>query len=161
MRYKKIKARGAGLKNILRKARAEKKKIVFTNGCFDILHAGHVDSLAKARALGDILVVGLNSDSSVKKLKGKGRPVVSQSNRAKVLSALESVDIVIIFSEQTPISLIKSVKPDILVKGGDWAVKDIVGHDFVLSKGGVVKSLPYLKGFSTRGLISRIKKTKC
>ena len=160
MRYKKIKAR-AGLKNILMKTRAEKKKIVFTNGCFDILHAGHVDYLAKAKALGDVLVVGLNSDSSVKKLKGKYRPIVSQSNRAKVLSGLESVDMVVIFSEPTPISLIKAVKPDVLVKGGDWAVKDIVGYDFVLSRGGVVKSLSYLKGFSTRGLISKIKKTIC
>lgn len=160
MRYRKIKTLSE-LKNTLKKTRAEKKNIVFTNGCFDILHVGHVDYLEKAKALGDALIVGLNSDSSVRKLKGKARPVVSQLNRARVLSALESVDFIVIFSEPTPINLIKAVKPDVLVKGGDWAVKDIIGYDFVLSRGGKIKSLPYLKGFSTRGLINKIKKTEC
>ena len=160
MLCKKIKT-PAALKNALNKAWGKKKKIVFTNGCFDILHPGHVNYLSRAKALGDVLVVGLNSDASVRKLKGKDRPVVPQSGRAIVLSALESVDFVVIFSEPTPIDLIKAVKPDVLVKGGDWAVKDIVGYDFVLSRGGKVKSLPYLKGFSTKGLINKIKKTIC
>ncbi|MBU1888065.1 MAG: D-glycero-beta-D-manno-heptose 1-phosphate adenylyltransferase [Candidatus Omnitrophica bacterium] len=156
MGYKKIKTL-TGLNKALRSVvRAEKNKIVFTNGCFDILHPGHVDYLAKAKALGDILIVGLNSDSSVRKLKGKGRPIVSQGNRAKVLSGLESVDFVVIFSDPTPIKLIKAVKPDVLVKGGDWPVKDIVGSDFVRFRGGKVKSLPYLKGHSTKAVINKI-----
>ncbi|MBU1006388.1 MAG: D-glycero-beta-D-manno-heptose 1-phosphate adenylyltransferase [Candidatus Omnitrophica bacterium] len=143
----------------LKKYRALNKKIVFTNGCFDILHAGHVDYLEKARALGDILVIGLNSDASVRKLKGESRPVVSQKNRARVLSALASVDFVVIFNALTPLKLIKAIKPDILVKGGDWKPKNIVGGDFVRSSGGTVRSLSYLKGFSTRNMIKKIKKS--
>jgi len=139
----------------LKKSRG-KKKIVFTNGCFDILHVGHVAYLQKAKSLGDILVVGLNSDSSVRRLKGKKRPVNSQKNRALVLSALACVDFVIIFNSLTPLSLITAIKPSILVKGGDWKTKDIVGGDFVQSLGGRVKSLPYIKGFSTRALIKKI-----
>lgn len=156
MSYKKLKSL-PGLKNTLKAIRDKKKKIVFTNGCFDILHAGHVHYLAKAKALGDFLVVGLNSDSSVRKLKGESRPIVPQRDRARVLSALESVDFVVMFSDPTPLNLIRAIEPDVLVKGGDWAVKDIVGSDFVKSCGGTVKSLPYLKGFSTKGLIKRIK----
>ncbi|MDP8230140.1 MAG: D-glycero-beta-D-manno-heptose 1-phosphate adenylyltransferase [Candidatus Gorgyraea atricola] len=134
-----------------------KKRIVFTNGCFDILHVGHVAYLQKARSLGDILVVGLNSDSSVRKLKGRKRPVNAQKNRAKVLSALACVDFIVIFNSLTPLNLIKAIKPKILVKGGDWKAKDIVGGDFVQSLGGLVKSLPYIKGFSTRKLIKKIR----
>ena len=156
MGYKKIKTLTGLIKVLKTVVRAEKKKIVFTNGCFDILHPGHVDYLAKAKALGDTLIVGLNSDSSVRKLKGKGRPIVSQGDRAKVLSGLESVDFVVIFSDPTPIKLIKAVKPDVLVKGGDWPVKDIVGSDFVQFRGGKVKSLPYLKGHSTKAIINKI-----
>lgn len=156
MHYEKIKTL-AGLKNALRAVRAKKNKVVFTNGCFDILHPGHVDYLAKARSLGDTLVVGLNSDSSVRRLKGKARPVMPQKDRARVLSALQSVDFVVIFSDPTPFELIKTVRPDVLVKGGDWAVKDIVGADFVQRRGGKVKGLPYLKGFSTRGIINKIR----
>ena len=136
------------------------KKIVFTNGCFDILHAGHVDYLSKARRLGDILIVGLNSDSSVKKIKGKSRPVNKESDRAKVLSSLYFVDYITLFNETTPENLIKKVKPDILVKGGDWKVEDIVGGSFVRSCGGKIKSIPFLKGYSTTSVIERIAR-KC
>jgi len=145
-----------GLKKALKKYKA-KKKIVFTNGCFDLLHVGHVLYLEKARSLGDALIIGLNSDSSVKKLKGKSRPLIEQKNRARVLSALSCVDFIVIFSAPTPLSLIKKIKPNVLVKGGDWKIKDIVGADFLRSYGGTVKSLPYLKGFSTKGLIKKIK----
>jgi len=147
----------SGLKKALRKYRAGHKKVIFTNGCFDILHAGHVSYLEKAKSLGDILIIGLNSDLSVKKLKGSSRPVVTQKNRARVLSALSCVDYVTIFNAPTPFRLIKDIRPDILVKGGDWKVGNIVGSDFVRSYGGSVKSLSYIKGFSTRSLISKIK----
>ncbi len=146
----------SGLSRILKKRR-KKKRIVFTNGCFDILHAGHVDYLSRAKSLGGILIVGLNSDSSVRKLKGKGRPIVSQKDRAKVLSALESVDFVVIFNDLTPIKLIKTIKPGVLVKGEDWKIKDIVGGFFVKSYGGCVKNLSYIKGFSTRKLLKKIR----
>jgi len=141
----------------LKKLKQKNKKIVFTNGCFDILHMGHIAYLTEAKSLGDILVIGLNSDNSVRRLKGKTRPVVKEKDRAMVLSALESIDFIVIFSGLTPFSLIKAIKPDVLVKGGDWKVKDIVGSGIVKSYGGKVKSLAYIKGFSTRGLIKRIK----
>jgi len=133
------------------------KVIVFTNGCFDILHRGHVEYLKEAKKLGDILIVGLNSDESVRKLKGKGRPINKENDRAQVLMALESVDSVIVFSEDTPIELIKRISPDILAKGGDWQINQIVGHEFVLSNGGKVYSLPYWDGHSTTDLIERCK----
>jgi len=145
------------LKKVLKKYKARKKRIVFTNGCFDILHPGHVSYLQKARSLGGALVIGLNSDLSVRNLKGKSRPVVSERNRAMVLSALSCVDFIVVFDSFTPIRLIKAISPDVLVKGGDWKIKEIVGSDFVKSYGGTVKSLPYLKGFSTKGLIKKIK----
>ena len=141
----------------IRRLRKNNRKIVFTNGCFDILHAGHVTYLSKAKSLGDILVIGLNSDSSVKKIKGKSRPIVSQKNRALLLAGLEAVDFVVIFNELTPARLIRAVRPDVLVKGGDWKKEKIVGADFVESYGGKVKSLKYIKGLSTRGLIAKIK----
>lgn len=143
----------------VKKLKKQDKRIVFTNGCFDILHAGHVNYLTRAESLGDVLIIGLNSDESIKKLKGRSRPIVSQKNRAILLSALEVVDFVAIFNELTPIKLIKAIKPDVLVKGGDWKTKDIVGAGFVKSYGGIVKSLPYVKGFSTQGLIKKIKTT--
>ena len=143
------------LAKILRGLRSKGRRIVFTNGCFDILHVGHVEYLTKAKALGDILVVGLNSDSSVRKLKGKGRPINNEKDRAKVLSALESVDYVTVFAESTPGKLIERLKPDVLAKGGDWKVKDIVGGEFVLSLGGRVVSLPFVKGYSTTSTIKR------
>jgi len=156
MPYSKIKTLPE-LQGILKKTRAGKRRLVFTNGCFDLLHAGHVDYLARARALGDILVVGLNSDRSVRRLKGARRPLVGQKNRAKVLSALEAVDFVVIFGNISPLRLIKALRPDILVKGADWKIKDIVGGEFVKSYGGRVSRLPYIKGLSTRGLIRKIK----
>jgi len=145
------------LTRILRKFRAKGKNIVFTNGCFDILHAGHIAYLQRARSLGKILIVGLNSDESVRRLKGEKRPLVSQKHRARVLSALACVDYIVIFSGPTPVDLIKAIRPDILVKGGDWKVRDIVGARFVRSYGGTVKALPYIKGFSTSDFIKRIK----
>jgi len=141
----------------IKRLKLENKKIVFTNGCFDILHAGHVSYLLKAKSLGDTLVVGLNSDGSVKKIKGKSRPIVSQKNRAILLAALEAVDLVVIFDELTPLKLIKAIRPDVLVKGGDWKKESIIGSDFVKSYGGKVKSLAYIKGLSTRNIISKIR----
>ena len=140
----------------IKKLKQKNKKIVFTNGCFDILHAGHVSYLSKAKSLGDALVIGLNSDSSTRKLKGKSKPVVSQKNRAMLLAALEAVDFVVTFNELTPIKIIKAIKPNVLVKGGDWKKEKIVGAEFVESYGGKVRSLPYIKGLSTRGLIAKI-----
>ncbi|MBI2521515.1 MAG: D-glycero-beta-D-manno-heptose 1-phosphate adenylyltransferase [Bdellovibrio sp.] len=132
-------------------------KIVFTNGCFDILHRGHVEYLKDAKSLGTILVVGLNSDASVKKLKGPERPINSEQDRKIVLENLRSVDFVQIFHEDTPLELIKYIRPNVLVKGGDWSVDKIVGSDFVLASGGDVKSLKFVNGFSTTNIISRIK----
>jgi len=135
--------------------RSKGKKIVFTNGCFDILHAGHVDYLSKARRLGDVLVVGLNSDSSVKKIKGKARPINKEPDRAKVLSALYFVDYITSFNETTPENLIKKIRPDILVKGGDWKIEDIAGSSFVRSYGGKIKRIHFVKGYSTTSIIER------
>ncbi|NQT75036.1 MAG: D-glycero-beta-D-manno-heptose 1-phosphate adenylyltransferase [Candidatus Omnitrophica bacterium] len=156
MHYNKIKTLPELLKT-LKKLRARRKRIVFTNGCFDILHAGHVNYLARARSLGDALVVGLNSDGSVRRLKGKARPIVTQKNRAKVLAALACVDFIVVFNNPAPFNLIKAIKPDVLVKGGDWKIKDIVGGGFVKSCNGRVKSLPYIKGFSTKALLRKIR----
>ena len=132
------------------------KKIVFTNGCFDLLHLGHVKYLEKARGCGNILVVALNSDSSVRAIKGAGRPLTKQLDRAKVIAALEAVDFVTVFNEKDPLKVIKKLKPSILVKGADWARGMIVGAEFVESLGGKVKRIPYIKGYSTSGLIRKI-----
>ena len=131
-------------------------RLVFTNGCYDILHPGHVDLLARARALGDGLILGLNSDASVRRLKGPTRPVNDERTRAFVLAHLASVDYVVLFEEDTPLRLITAVRPQVLVKGGDWSVENIVGRDVVEGDGGVVRSLPLLPGYSTTGLIERI-----
>jgi D-beta-D-heptose 7-phosphate kinase/D-beta-D-heptose 1-phosphate adenosyltransferase len=131
------------------------KKIVFTNGCFDLLHIGHVRYLKEARKLGDFLVVGINSDSSVKELKGPTRPIQNQDDRAEILSSLEAVDATVIFTESTPERLVKNVKPDILVKGGDWTVDQIVGGHFVQSYGGKVMSLQFVEGKSTTKIIEK------
>ncbi len=139
------------LKPIVRELKAEGRKIVFTNGCFDIIHKGHVRYLKRARKLGDILIVGLNSDSSVSRIK-PGRPVNSEKDRAEVLAALYMVDYIAIFQEKTPYSLIKSLKPDVLVKGGDWKKEDIVGSDIA----GETYSLPYIKGVSTTKIINKL-----
>lgn len=134
------------------------KKIVFTNGCFDILHVGHVRYLQQAKALGDLLFVGLNSDASVKKLKGESRPIQKEADRAEIMSALACVDFVSIFSEETPLELIKLVRPNILVKGGDWPIEQIVGGDFVQSIGGQVQSLILVEGKSTTKIIESAQK---
>jgi len=134
------------------------KRIVFTNGCFDLLHAGHVDYLARARKYGDVLVVGLNSDRSVRSIKGPGRPLTPERDRAKVLSALSSVTYVALFHEDTPAKLIQVLKPHVLVKGSDWRRRDIAGRKEVLSWGGRVRRIPLLKGRSTTRMIQKIKK---
>ncbi len=131
------------------------KKIVFTNGCFDLLHIGHVRYLQQAKSLGDCLVVGLNSDDSVKRLKGPTRPIQNENDRAEILAALSCVNFTILFTEDTPLNLIKKVKPQILVKGGDWKIEQIVGSDFVLAQGGEVKSLQFVEGKSTTKIIEK------
>ncbi len=131
----------------------QEKKIVFTNGCFDILHVGHVAYLEEAKKLGDLLFVGLNSDASVRRLKGEHRPINNELDRRFVLSSLRSVDCVEIFNEDTPLELIKMVNPAVLVKGGDWSVQQIVGHEHVMSYGGKVLSLTFVDGYSTSKLI--------
>jgi rfaE bifunctional protein nucleotidyltransferase chain/domain len=132
-------------------------KIVFTNGCFDILHRGHIDYLARAADEGDILVVGLNTDASVSKIKGSQRPINNEQNRALVLGALGFVDAVILFNEETPYKLIKQVQPDVLVKGADYNAEEIVGNDIVTGNGGEIKTIELTEGFSTSGLIEKIK----
>ena len=143
---------------IINRIKAERKKIVFTNGCFDLLHVGHVRYLAQAKKLGDFLIIGLNSDNSVKELKGEDRPMNSFEDRATLLSAIESVDSVIMFEEQTPENLIKDIVPDILVKGGDYNIEDIVGFQTVIQNGGLVKSLSFYDGYSTTNYIKKINK---
>jgi rfaE bifunctional protein nucleotidyltransferase chain/domain len=133
------------------------KKIVFTNGCFDILHAGHLDLLAKAAAMGDVLVVGINSDDSVRRLKGPERPVNDEAFRARMLASLSMVDGVTIFDEDTPGELIASILPDILVKGGDYNPEDVVGGETVTGHGGRVEIVPLVEGYSTTDLIRRIR----
>ncbi len=133
------------------------KKIVFTNGCFDIIHAGHVQYLAEAADLGDVLILGLNSDESVKRLKGEKRPINTQYDRKLVLEALSSIDYVFIFNEDTPYDLIESINPDILVKGGDWSPEQIVGSDIVLSNGGQVLSLSFKSGNSTTSILEKMR----
>ncbi|MFN4145029.1 MAG: D-glycero-beta-D-manno-heptose 1-phosphate adenylyltransferase [Runella sp.] len=133
------------------------QKIVFTNGCFDIVHLGHIDYLEKARALGDKLILGLNTDASVNRLKGPSRPVVNEYARARLMAALSFVDAVILFDEPTPLELIQTICPDILVKGDDYSLNNIVGADFVVGRGGVVETIPLVKGYSTTSLIEKIK----
>ena len=142
-----------------RRLRAEGRQVVFTNGCFDLLHPGHVRYLAAARALGDALVVALNSDASVRRLKGAARPILNQDERAEVMAALAAVDYVTIFDEDTPRELIAALLPDVLVKGGDWAVTEIVGREEVEAAGGRVLALPFLEGSSTTDIIERIRKS--
>jgi len=146
-------------KEIIRKEREKGKKIVFTNGCFDLLHAGHIYLLREAKKEGDILIVALNSDSSVRKIKGISRPIYPEKERAEILASLEMVDYVVIFEETTPYQIIKELKPHILVKGGDWRINEVVGRDLVESWGGKVKIVPYLNGFSTTNIVEKIKKT--
>lgn len=145
------------IKGVRNNLKRKGKRIVFTNGCFDILHYGHIKYLQKCKRLGDVLIVGLNSDSSVKKIKGRKRPVTAQKERASILCALECVDCVVIFSESIPDKLIKIISPDILAKGGDWKKEDIVGSSFVKGLGGRVVTIPFVKGYSTTRILRRIK----
>jgi len=147
-----------GLLKIIKDLKAKGKRIVFTNGCFDLLHIGHVRYLEKAKALGDVLVVGVNSDSSVRKLKGPQRPILSEEDRAGILSSLGCVDYITVFSEIDPLELITSLRPDVLVKGGDWKKEQTVGKEVVERSGGEVIILPFVKGASTSNLIQTILK---
>ncbi len=137
-------------------SKPEGQKVVFTNGCFDILHRGHATYLAQARTLGDLLVVGLNTDASVQRLKGPSRPINHQYDRAFLLASLACVDFVILFDEDTPEQLIHTVCPDILVKGGDYTLDTIVGADFVLQNGGTVTTIPFVDGYSTTSTLNKI-----
>jgi rfaE bifunctional protein nucleotidyltransferase chain/domain len=144
--------------SVLSGERAKGKRIVFTNGCFDLMHIGHTRYLQAAKALGDILVVGVNSDVSVRTLdKAPDRPIVPEAQRAEVLAALGCVDFVVIFDESDPRQLIAAVQPDVLVKGGDWMIDQIIGRELVEARGGVVKTIPLVPGLSTTGLLQRIR----
>jgi rfaE bifunctional protein nucleotidyltransferase chain/domain len=134
------------------------KKAAFTNGCFDILHAGHIHSLMQAASFADVLIVGLNSDASTKRLKGENRPINNEQNRALLLASLEMVDVVVLFDEDTPFELITSVMPDVLVKGGDYTVDTIVGAKEVMANGGTVEIIPLVEGLSTTSLIQKIER---
>ena len=149
------------LKDKLEELRKKGKKIAFTNGCFDILHVGHVRYLREAKKTADVLVLALNSDSSVRSLKGKERPLVPEKERAEILAALEFIDFVTIFPESTPLELINYLKPDILIKGGDWAEEDVVGRKEIKEWGGRVAIIPEVEGKSTTNIVEKIKKLYC
>jgi rfaE bifunctional protein nucleotidyltransferase chain/domain len=142
---------------IAARARKNGQSVVFTNGCFDILHRGHVHILREARASGDILIVGINSDRSVKSIKGASRPILPETDRIELIGAMEMVDYVVLFDEPDPYRLIAAIKPSVLVKGGDWSADKIVGADVVAEHGGRVTVIPYLQGFSTTEIIERIR----
>ena len=145
------------IKSIVVRARNNGKRVAFTNGCFDLLHRGHVHVLRAARACADLLIVGINSDQSVKQIKGPARPVLPESDRCELVGAMEMVDFVVLFNEPDPYSLISAIRPDVLVKGGDWNTDKIIGADLVEEAGGRVVVVPYIKGFSTTEIIERIK----
>ena len=141
------------------KWREENKKIVFTNGCFDIIHRGHVDYLSKAKDLGDILIIGLNTDQSVRNIKGNTRPIQDENSRAIILASMQFVDAIVFFSEPTPYTLIKEIQPDILVKGADYKKEDIIGYDIVSQRGGKVETIEFIEGYSTSNIERKIKNT--
>lgn len=138
--------------------RSQGQKIVFTNGCFDLLHLGHVDYLEKARQLGDKLVLGLNTDASISRIKGPNRPLQDEVSRARIMASLLFIDAVVLFDQNTPLELIEAVQPDILVKGDDYTLENIVGHEVVLARGGEVKTVPLVKGYSTTNIVKKIEK---
>lgn len=146
------------LKNQVEEWKKEGLKLVFTNGCFDIVHIGHVDYLEKAKKAGDKLIIGLNSDASVSRNKGKSRPVISQESRSRVLASMMFVDAVVLFDEDTPYDLISALKPDVLVKGNDWNISNIVGADIVIDNGGKVTTIELVPGFSTTSIVEKIQK---
>jgi len=137
--------------------RSKGDKIVFTNGCFDLVHRGHVEVLANTADLGDRLIIGLNSDTSIHKLKGEKRPIIDENSRAILLASLQFIDAIVLFSEATPYQLIEAILPDILAKGGDYKVEEITGHELVLRNGGEVILVPFIHGFSTTNIINKIK----
>ncbi len=153
----KIKSRSEA-KQVVAEWAEQGEKIAFTNGCFDIVHRGHVDYLSRAKDLGTKLVLGLNTDASVQRLKGPDRPVVDEYSRAILLAALQFIDLVVLFDEDTPYELIKDLQPDILVKGSDYKAEDIVGYDVVTAKGGKVETIDFVEGFSTTSIVEKIKK---
>lgn len=146
------------LKEKLLKEKKKGKKVVFTNGCFDLIHKGHIILLQKAKDEGDLLVVAINSDDSIRRIKGKNRPIFPEGERAEILAAFQTVDFVTIFNEETPHKIISELKPDILVKGGDWTVETVIGRDIVKASGGRVVIIPQVEGYSTSEIIGRIKK---
>ncbi|MBI4489217.1 MAG: D-glycero-beta-D-manno-heptose 1-phosphate adenylyltransferase [Deltaproteobacteria bacterium] len=146
------------IKAIVAKAKSEGKKVVFTNGCFDLMHRGHLHLLREAKKLGDLLIVGMNSDRSVKKIKGPERPILPAQERAELIAALEMVDYVTSFDEPDPYAVIKELRPNVLVKGEDWAKEGIVGREIVEEEGGKVAVIPYLEGYSTTEIIQKIRK---
>jgi rfaE bifunctional protein nucleotidyltransferase chain/domain len=145
------------LKTLTAAARTHGKIVVFTNGCFDLLHRGHLHLLREAKALGDLLVVAVNSDRSIQTLKGPSRPIVTESHRLELIAALEMVDYVLLFDAPDPYAIISILRPDVLVKGGDWSAEEVVGRDLVEKSGGKVVRVPYLKGFSTTDIIAKIR----
>ena len=144
------------IKLICSALKADNKKVVFTNGCFDLIHAGHIDYLNKAKALGDVLIVGLNSDDSVKRINGEKRPIINEDERAEIISNIKPVDYVVLFDEDTPAELIKELVPDILIKGADWKIDKIVGAGTVLANGGEVKTIEFINDQSTSKIIDLI-----
>jgi len=145
------------LKSQLNIWRFKERKIVFTNGCFDLLHFGHIDYLSKASDFGDILIIGLNTDKSVRKIKGSNRPITDENSRASILASLFFVDAIVLFEEETPWNLINVIKPDVLIKSGDYKVEDIVGYDIVRAKGGKIITIDFLPGYSTTIIENKIK----
>ncbi len=152
----KIKSRTEA-QNIIKQWASNGDTIVFTNGCFDIVHRGHIDYLSKAKDLGSKLVLGLNTDASVQRLKGPNRPVVDEESRAILMAALQFIDLVVFFDEDTPYELIKALQPDVLVKGSDYNAEDIVGYDILMAKGGKVETIDFVEGFSTTSIVEKIK----
>ena len=145
------------LENQLAIWRFKSQKIVFTNGCFDLLHLGHIDYLSKAKDLGDILIIGVNTDDSVRRLKGESRPITDENSRSSIIASLQFVNAVVLFDEDTPYELIKQVQPDVLVKGSDYKPEDIVGYDIVKAKGGEIVTIDYLEDYSTTDIEKKIK----
>ena len=148
------------LVDIRKRLAREGKRVVFTNGCFDLLHVGHVEYLQKAKSLGDILIVGINDDASVRRLKGPPRPITPQDDRTRIIAALASVDYTCLFSEDTPLNLITAIRPDVLVKGADWPVDAVVGKDLVESLGGAVRTIDFIPNRSTTGIIAKIRESR-
>jgi len=144
------------MKEIRQQLKDQNKKVVFTNGCFDLIHAGHIDYLSKAKALGDIMIVGLNTDASVKRIKGSKRPILNEAERSFIISNIKPVDYVVLFDEDTPKLLIEELLPDILVKGADWEIENIVGKDVVVANGGEVKTIQFVNDQSTSNIIKII-----